>query len=84
MATVIVIVLTKVRPKRRHDDSMIFSCSGINSDSMICCITAYDAANIKNLEPGQTVIVRGCWVFNRDEIVYLQIDSTMKVRYIFY
>jgi len=41
-------------------------------------------AQIRNLEPGQTVIIRGCRVFNRDNIAFLQFNADTKVRYIFY
>ena len=76
-----VTLLTKVSQKRRRDGSLTFSCSGINPESMICRINTYNAVQTKNLElAGQTVIIRGCRVFNKDNVLYLQFDADTKVR----
>jgi len=84
MATMKVTILTKICQKRQRNGSISFSCTGISSESVICRMNTFEDAQLKNLTPGDTVIIRGCRVFNRDNVAFLQMDADSKVRYIFH
>ena len=83
MASMRVKVLTDMRVKRKREGKLCYACTAINSESIICSISA-DKESVKHIKIDNFIVMKGHKLFSRDNVYFLKVCEDTKVCHIFF
>jgi len=67
--------------KRSREGQLSFNCSGITTESKIAKITAWNEEQKSHLTAENVVIIKNCYVSQRDTSTFVQVHNETKVSY---